>query len=94
MKSDRNKPGSKPVERQPNPDKEFGEGNYKATREYNAATRKFVNSGEVDEAARNAEPQSAREQEELKRAEQEGRSRSKAEDPALYRGSRKSSDLK
>ncbi len=32
--------------------KVYGEGNYKATREYNAATKKFVESGRVDAAAR------------------------------------------
>ena len=94
MKPGRNKPGSKPAERQPNPDKEFGEGNYKATREYNAATREFVKSGRVDDAVKQAQPRNPQEQDELKRAEQAGRSKSKGEDPALHRGSRKSSDVK
>ena len=38
--------------------KEHGEGNYKASRQYNDATKKFVESGRVDEAARNAAPKS------------------------------------
>ena len=39
---------------------EYGEGNYKATREYNAATKKFVESGRVDAAARDAAPDRSR----------------------------------
>ena len=35
-------------------DKEHGEGNYKASRKYNEATKKFVESGRVEEAARDA----------------------------------------
>ena len=33
-----------------------GEGNYKATREYNAAAKKFADSGRVDAAARRGTP--------------------------------------
>jgi ribosomal protein L2 len=61
-------------------DKEHGEGNYKASREYKEATKKFVDSGKVDEAAREAEPRSAEEKRELERAEQIGKSHSKGEE--------------
>jgi hypothetical protein len=64
-----------------------GEGNYDATRRYDKATRDFVQSGKVDEAARAARPQSPEEAEELKRAEREGQSHSKGEDPELARPS-------
>ena len=37
---------------------EYGEGNYKASRKYNDATKKFVESGRVEEAAKEAEPDS------------------------------------
>ncbi len=47
-----------------------GEGNYEATRQYNEATKKFVESGRVDEAAREAAPKSPREAVEMKEAEQ------------------------
>jgi hypothetical protein len=64
-----------------------GEGNYDATRRYDKATRDFVQSGKVDEAARAARPHSPEEAEELKRAEREGQSHSKGEDPELARPS-------
>jgi len=79
-------------ERQPGHDKEHGEGNYKASRQYNEATREFVKSGRAEQAARKAKPRNQQEQEELRKAEQAGRDKSKGEDPALYGGSRKSSD--
>jgi hypothetical protein len=79
--------------RSDNPNREYGEGNYKASREYNEATRQFVESGRVDEAARDAQPRNPEEREELRRAEKAGRRRSKGEDPALHRGSHKSADV-
>ena len=62
-----------------------GEGDYKASRRYNEATREFVEEEDVAEAARDAEPQSAREEQQLERAEQAGRQRAKDEDPLLDR---------
>ena len=64
---------------------EYGEGNYKASREYNEKTKQFVESGKVDDAARDAAPQDAAEARELERAESEGRRRAKEEDPALLK---------
>ena len=49
---------------------EYGEGNYEATRQYNRATKKFVESGRVERAARDAAPRSPEEATEMKRAEQ------------------------
>lgn len=60
----------------------YGEGNYQASRVYNKATRQFVESGRVEEAARNAEPKDAAEAEELKQAEQAGLQRAKGTDSA------------
>lgn len=48
----------------------LGEGNYEATRQYNEATKKFVQSGRVEQAARDAAPRSAKEAAEMKAAEQ------------------------
>jgi ribonuclease D len=62
-----------------------GEGDYKAARRYNEATREFVEDEDVAEAARDAEPQSAGEEQQLERAEQAGRQRAKDEDPLLDR---------
>ena len=59
-----------------------GEGNYDASRRYDKAARDFVQSGQVDEAARNARPISEKEADELRRAEREGLSHSKGEDSA------------
>jgi hypothetical protein len=63
-----------------------GEGNYKAAEEYDKAQRKFVKSGKVDAAARDAKPKSKADAEEMQRAEESGRSRAKEEDPAVKRG--------
>ena len=62
-----------------------GEGDYKAARRYNEATREFVQEKDVAEAARDAEPQSASEEQQLERAEHAGRERAKDEDPLLDR---------
>ncbi|MBG0794603.1 hypothetical protein IYY11_14705 [Methylocystis sp. H62] len=51
-----------------------GEGSRTAAKQYNDATRKFVESGKVDKAAKDAEQAiEGDEAEELKRAEDEGR---------------------
>ena len=60
-----------------------GEGNYRASREYNEATRRFVRSGRVAQAGRQAKPRDRDEATELERAEQAGKSRAKGEDPEL-----------
>jgi len=57
-----------------------GEGNYDATRRYDKAASDFAKSGKVDESARAAQPRDRKEAEELRRAEQAGRSHSKGED--------------
>ena len=63
-----------------------GEGSYEGTRRYNAATRRFVESGRVDDAARRAAPRDADEAKSMKRAERAGAARAKGEDPALTKG--------
>jgi hypothetical protein len=62
-----------------------GEGNYEAAREYNEATRDFVQSGRVEKAARDAEPRGAAEAMSMEQAEQAGKERAKGEDPAVTR---------
>ena len=62
-------------------DKVQGEGDYEAARNYDDATREFVEAGEVQKAARDAEPQNQAEADEMKRAEQAGLSHSKGEVP-------------
>jgi hypothetical protein len=58
-------------------DKEHGEGNYKATQDYNERTKNFIDSGKVDEAAQKAKPKNQQEARELEKAEQEGKSHAK-----------------
>jgi hypothetical protein len=58
--------------------KNEGEGNRTAARRYNDAQRKFVESGKVDSAAKDAEHAlETQEAEELKRAEEKGRAHAK-----------------
>jgi hypothetical protein len=62
-----------------------GEGNYAASRQYDEATKQYVQAGRVDAAARAAAPNSEAEAREMDAAEAEGKRRAKGEDPALNR---------
>jgi hypothetical protein len=64
-------------------DKVEGEGSYSGTKDYNQRTKKFVESGKVDEAAHDAEPKSDEEKRAMQEAERIGKKRAKGEDPAL-----------
>ena len=64
-------------------DKVEGEGSYSGSKDYNQRTKKFVESGKVDEAARAAKPKSEQEAHEMQKAERIGKQRAKGEDPAL-----------
>ena len=59
-----------------------GEGDYKAGRRYDQAARDFAESGKVDDAAREAAPDSDQQAAELEQAEREGASHAKGEKPA------------
>jgi hypothetical protein len=63
-----------------------GEGNKEAAREYNEATREFVKSGKVKEAAERAGSQDPAEGEQ---AEKAGLERAKEKDPEVRRDYRK-----
>lgn len=65
--------------------KNEGEGSREAARHYNEATRDFVESGQVEEKAREAGNVSEQEKAEMERAEREGRERAKEFDPAVKR---------
>lgn len=56
-----------------------GEGDYEAARRYDQAARDFAKSGKVEPAAHDAAPESTAEAEEMKRAEDIGKSHSKGE---------------
>ena len=64
-----------------------GEGNRTAARHYNQATKRFVEQGKVGPAAEASKPASPGEQRDMERAEEEGRSHAKGEDPQLRPGS-------
>lgn len=59
-----------------------GEGDRESAKRYNENTRKFVESGKVEEAARNA---GKGDKQEMERAEQAGKDRAKELDPAVTR---------
>jgi hypothetical protein len=60
-----------------------GEGSYSGSKDYNERTRKFVESGKVEDAARDAEPASSDEKHAMQKAERLGKEKAKGEDPAL-----------
>lgn len=62
-----------------------GEGNRTAARRYNEETTDFARSGRVEQAARDARPAGADEARDLQRAEAEGKSHAREEDPLLHR---------
>ena len=64
-------------------DKVEGEGSYSGSKDYNERTRSFVDSGKVEQAAREAAPQSEQDKQAMQKAERTGKQRAKGEDPAL-----------
>lgn len=54
-----------------------GEGNYDAARRHRKSVEQFVQSGQVEQAARDAAPDSTAEQREMQDAEDEGKSHAK-----------------
>jgi hypothetical protein len=57
---------------------QYGEGNYKATRDYNDGVKDHMQHHDVEKEARNAAPRSEEERREMEKAEQYGKSKSKA----------------
>jgi hypothetical protein len=64
-------------------DKVEGEGSYSATKDYNERTKKFMESGKIEQAAKDAKPESEQQAQEMQKAERLGKQRAKGEDPAL-----------
>ena len=58
-------------------DKVEGEGSYSGSKDYNERTKKFIDSGKVDEAANDAEPKSQQEAHEMQKAERIGKQKAK-----------------
>jgi hypothetical protein len=53
-------------------DKVEGEGSYSATKDYNERTKKFMESGKVEQAAKDAKPESEQLAQEMQKAERLG----------------------
>ena len=62
---------------------QYGEGNYKATRQYNEGMKDHVEHHDIEREARDAEPRNASEEKELDEAERIGRSKSRGEDASF-----------
>ena len=54
-----------------------GEGSYSGSKDYNERTKKFVDSGKVEQAAQDAEPKSEEEKHAMQKAERIGKQRAK-----------------
>lgn len=57
-----------------------GEGDYESAEKYNEDTRDFIDSGRVEQAARDAAPRNEQEKQAMRKAEEEGRSHAKGKD--------------
>ncbi len=57
-----------------------GEGDYESAKKFDDQEAAFAKSGRVDQAARDAEPKSQAEADQMKQAEETGKSRSRGED--------------
>ena len=58
---------------------QYGEGNYKATRDYNAGLKDHVEHHDIEKEARDAAPRSAAEEKEMEEAERFAKSKSRGE---------------
>lgn len=58
-------------------DQQHGEGNYKATRDYNKGLEEHMKHHDIEREAREAEPKSEEEARQMEEAEREGRKRAK-----------------
>jgi len=58
-------------------DKVEGEGSYAGTKDYNQRTKKFIDSGKVEQAAEDAKPKNEQEADEMQKAEGIGKRKAK-----------------
>ncbi|MGK2951862.1 MAG: hypothetical protein ACSLEZ_05695 [Thiobacillus sp.] len=59
------------------PSKVEGEGDFASAKKYNEQARAYAQSGKVEQAARDAAPRNAQEEESMRKAEAEGRAHAK-----------------
>jgi hypothetical protein len=61
---------------------QYGEGNYKATRDYNRGLKEHVQNHDIEKEARDAAPRSAAEEREMEEAERFAKSKARGSDEA------------
>ena len=69
----------KQQQQQPGEGQQYGEGNYKATRDYNRGMKEHVEHHDIEKEARDAAPKSEEEAKEMEEAERAGRSRARGQ---------------
>ena len=77
--ADQSKPDAAQQQAQSGEGQQYGEGNYKATRQYNEGMKEHVQNHDIEQEARDAAPRSAAEEKEMLEAERIGRSKSRGE---------------
>jgi hypothetical protein len=77
-KNDAGKPAGQ-QQQQSGEGKEYGEGNYKATRQYNEGLKEHVQHHDIEKEARDAAPKSDAEAKEMEDAERAGKSRARGD---------------
>lgn len=70
---------TKPDSQQSGEGQQYGEGNYRATKDYNAGLKDHVENHDIEKEARDAAPRNDQEAREMEEAERIGRSHSKGE---------------
>lgn len=74
---DRQQEGGQQQQQQSGEGRQYGEGNYKATRDYNRGVKDHVETHDIEKEARDAAPRSEEEANEMEDAEREGANRAK-----------------
>jgi hypothetical protein len=69
--------GGQQQQQQSGEGQQYGEGNYKATRDYNRGLKDHVEHHDIEKEARDAEPRSAAEEKEMEEAERIAASRAR-----------------
>jgi hypothetical protein len=74
-----NQQGGQQQQQQSGEGQQYGEGNYKATRDYNRGLKDHVEHHDIEKEARDAAPRTAAEEKEMEDAERIARGRSRGE---------------
>jgi hypothetical protein len=69
--------GQKQQQQQSGEGQQYGEGNYKATRDYHRGLKEHVQNHDIEKEARDAAPKSEEEANEMEEAERAGRERAR-----------------